>query len=135
VHLTGLELGGGARSEGAQFFGGGFGLSGALEGMAVASILNALTRKTKINTGLIISAVGGEALLHHGEFVPADLRTRLSPLFARYQAAQQSATAVPASDPISQLERLAQLRASGLLTDEEFEALRARQVQRLADDG
>ena len=40
----------GAVSRGRGFIGGGFGFEGALEGIAIATVLNALTTKTKIHT-------------------------------------------------------------------------------------
>ncbi|MFI6607682.1 SHOCT domain-containing protein [Streptomyces poriferorum] len=42
------------------------------------------------------------------------------------QAAQQQAAQAPADDLIGQLERLAELKKQGILTDAEFEAQKAR---------
>ncbi|WP_327170355.1 SHOCT domain-containing protein [Streptomyces sp. NBC_00656] len=42
------------------------------------------------------------------------------------QAAQQQAAPAPADDLIGQLERLAELKKQGILTDAEFEAQKAR---------
>lgn len=44
----------------------------------------------------------------------------------RTQAAQQQATEPPGDDLISQLERLAELKKQGVLTDAEFDAQKAR---------
>jgi hypothetical protein len=68
--LTALEVGGGAQTTGRTFFGGGFGLSGAVEGMLVASALTKASQKTTIHTGMHIGSVNGEVLLHHGELTP-----------------------------------------------------------------
>ncbi|MFE9814302.1 SHOCT domain-containing protein [Streptomyces sp. NBC_00236] len=45
---------------------------------------------------------------------------------ARQQAPQQQAAQAPADDLIGQLERLAELKKQGILTDAEFEAQKAR---------
>jgi multidrug resistance efflux pump len=48
---------------------------------------------------------------------------------AAEQAAAQQAAAAPApaaADPIAELERLAQLKAQGVLSDEEFAAAKAK---------
>jgi hypothetical protein len=41
-------------------------------------------------------------------------------------AADQQAAAAPAADPYAELERLGQLHADGILTDEEFAAQKAK---------
>jgi hypothetical protein len=45
---------------------------------------------------------------------------------AAQQAAAQQQAAAPAADPIAELERLAQLKQQGILTDEEFTAAKAK---------
>jgi hypothetical protein len=45
---------------------------------------------------------------------------------AAQQAAAQQPAAAPAADPIAELERLAQLKQQGILTDEEFTAAKAK---------
>jgi hypothetical protein len=136
--LTDVELGGGATTTGGGFVGGGFGLGGAAEGMLIASALNAATRKTTVNTGMHIGSTDAEVLLHHGELTPAAIRQQMSPLFTRLEAARRAREVGPspqqeAEDPITQLERLARLRESGILSEEEFQAARARQVRRLTE--
>ena len=47
-----MEIGGsGMVRSGGGFTGGGFGLGGAVEGMAIAAVLNAMTTRTSIKTG------------------------------------------------------------------------------------
>ena len=122
--MTGVELGGGAQRGGGGFVGGGFGLSGALEGMVVASVLNTLTSRTKVNTLLRIGSTHGEMLLHHGELAPDGLRTALALVFNRLAVTKHARTTSPATPdatgPVDRLERLAKLHAEGLLTDKEF---------------
>jgi hypothetical protein len=136
--LTGVEfLGAGTKYSSGGFWGGGFGLEGAAEGMLIASILNSITRKTTINTGLAIASIRGELLLNHDRISRDELRRKLSPLFTRFNAAKRKAAepaVAAADDPAAQLERLAELRDQGLLTAEEFEEARARQVRRLTED-
>ena len=56
-----VDIGGpGLVSSGGGFAGGGFGLTGAVEGMAIASVLNGLTSRTSIKT--ILRVQGNELL-------------------------------------------------------------------------
>ena len=133
--ITALDIAGSATTRDGGFIGGGFGFGGAAEGMLVASMLNSLTRKTSIDTGLAIQTARGELLLNHARITPQELRRRLSPLFTRVNAARKTTTGGRAADdPVSQLERLAELHKKGLLSAEEFEAARRREVQRLTGD-
>lgn len=135
ARLTGIDIAGGAITRGGGFIGGGFGVAGAAEGMLVASLLNSLTRRTTID--LAIASIDGELLLNHSVIPPDELRRRLSVLFTRFNAARhnQAGAAQPsAQDPVSQLERLAELHAKGLLTPDEFEAARRVQVRRLTEE-
>ena len=130
-----VEVAGGVTQNGGGFFGGGFGVQGALEGMAVATMLNALTTKTKINTVLRIATQTGELFLHHGAVTPANMRVALSPLFTRVGATKESkiidGDAAAGPDPATQLEQLTRLRDAGALTPEEFETARAPLVAKL----
>jgi hypothetical protein len=133
--ITDIEIAGGAVTRRGGFIGGGFGLEGAAEGMLVASLLNSLTTKTAVDTGLAIASVDGELLLNHNKIPRDDLRRRLSVMFTRFNAARHQGRDQPgsATDPMSQLERLAALHERGILTAEEFEAARAAQVKRLTE--
>lgn len=127
--LTALELAGGARTTGGGVFGGGFGLKGAWEGMVAASVLNALSRKTTVSTGMRIGSVRGEILLHHSESTPDRIRTALSLAFSGFEVARQrlkTHSADRPGDPVERLERLAELHQGGALTDEEFAAAKRR---------
>ena len=135
--LTAVQIEGGVQTTGGRFIGGGFGLGAAVEGMMVASILNAASRKTKTNTLLRVGSRTGEILLHHGKLAPAQLRLELSPLFVQYEAARRlsghSAEDASRPDPLAQLERLAKLRDAAAITEEEFQAARAPYVRQLTD--
>jgi hypothetical protein len=71
----------GAVTSGGGFIGGGFGVEGAVEGMAVAAVLNALTTRTKINTYLSLETASGELHFHYSLMEPGALRVALSPVF------------------------------------------------------
>lgn len=130
--LTIAELGGGVTSSGGGYFGGGFGLTGAVEGMLAASVLNSLTQRTAINTLLRLGTAQGEVILHNGQLAPQALRNSLSRVFTGYEAARRASHVQP-TDPISELERLGRLKESGLITDEEFEAARRKHVRKLTE--
>jgi hypothetical protein len=102
--------------------------------LVVASVLNALTTRTSVNTLIRVATSRGEVILHHGRLTPGQLRTQLSRLFSAFEAAKR-AVLVPSDkvDRIAQLERLRDLRATGMLTDEEFEAARAQYARQLVD--
>ena len=81
VELT--VAGPGTVTTGGGFVGGGFGVEGALEGMAVASILNAVTTKTKNHTFITLVANFGELHLHYSGMEPGALRVVLSSVFRK----------------------------------------------------
>jgi hypothetical protein len=134
--LLAFEFLGGARTKGGGYVGGGFGLKGAVEGMVVASILNGLTTKTKVNGFVRVSGREGEAVLHVPNCMPADLRSMFAPavnaIAARRLDVQVQAPSAEAgssealphaeTDISTKLERLAALHNAGQLTDEEFAA-------------
>lgn len=125
--LVSLDFYGGRETRGGGFFGGGFGLLGALQGMVVASLLNSLTTKTSVNSVVRISGVKGETLLHIAGVMPQELRTMFAPA-VNAVAARKSGVAVTSGTPalsgdvLERLERLAALREQGHLTDDEFTA-------------
>jgi hypothetical protein len=117
---------------GGGFMGGGFGLAGAVEGAAIAGVLNALTTRTAIKTILQIQAADGELFFLHTKMVPQDLRIHLSRAIVAIRGAKASAATmedrvqVGSASPLDELERLARLLEDGLLTREEFDQLKAR---------
>jgi hypothetical protein len=81
-------------------------------------------RRTR-RRALVAGAVAGGAIAHHearvyGEQEPADQAP------ADDYEDEQAQYAPPPADPADQLEHLAQLHASGALTDEEFAASKAK---------
>jgi len=118
--LTAIEIGGpGATKSGGGFFGGGFGLAGAAEGMLIATALNLLTTRTGIDTVICLQTRSAELFFHHGKTAPDALRIRLSPVFSRLRQQQAQDRSAPL-DLVGQLAQLAELHRSGALTDEEL---------------
>lgn len=71
----------GSVTTGGGFMGGGFGVEGALVGMGIGSILNAITSQTKTHTFLNVITHNGEIYLHCGMLEPTVLRMILAPAF------------------------------------------------------
>ncbi|MGC3962356.1 MAG: hypothetical protein QM803_03260 [Rhodocyclaceae bacterium] len=81
--LASIDISGpGAITTGGGFRGGGFGIEGALEGMAIATVLNALSTKTKIHTIVSLTTNIGEIHLHYGGMEPGALRVALAQVYA-----------------------------------------------------
>ena len=71
--------------------------------------------------------VAGAAIAHHGTRVYAEQQQAYDQAPADdYQ--DQAQYAPPPADPADQIEHLAQLHASGVLTDEEFAAAKAKAI-------
>jgi Short C-terminal domain len=113
--------------------GGGFGAKGAVEGMAVASAINALTRRKKISTVLHIETQNNiEGYFHYVLETPQALRIRLSPIFGRLPAIKptlETANAPP--DPVERIRELGEMRSQGLITDDEFSTAKKRLLEGL----
>lgn len=76
----------GSVSTGGGFIGGGFGVEGAIEGVAIAAVLNALTTKTKIHTFITLITNFGELHLHYDKMEPAVMRVALASVFLRMRS-------------------------------------------------
>lgn len=123
-----VELSGPGRFKtGGGFVGGGFGLVGATEGMAIAGLLNALTTRTQVISVIAVLSADYEGFFLCREHAPDELRRFLAPVFLRARQLQPAAgepepqptSVVP--DLVETLERLARLHQTGALTDEEFQ--------------
>lgn len=120
VEIVDLGISGpGSVTTGGGFIGGGFGVGGALGGMAVALILNLVSTQTKIHTFLTVVTNLGELHFHYGGLEPGALRIALSEVF----------TSLRHLDPAwlnTRLERLQALRDQKVLSQDEFERLKQR---------
>jgi hypothetical protein len=118
--IIGLQIDGpGVVSRGGGFIGGGFGVMGALEGIGIASVLNALTTKTNIYTFLQIATDSGEIFLHYGGLEPGALRIALSPIFLQLRRLDHTHIA-------SRVARFEALRRRDVIDDEELARLTAQ---------
>jgi hypothetical protein len=119
---------------GGGFLGGGFGLAGAVEGAAIAAVLNALTTRSAIKTILQVQVTYGELFFLHKKMAPQDLRIHLSRAIVAIRDVDGGATTLPGEgqagsvSQLGELERLARLLEGGLLTREEFDQLKARLI-------
>jgi hypothetical protein len=79
-------------TSGGGFIGGGFGVDGAVVGIATASLLNALTTRTSILTIVQLDFTDGELFLHTDAAEPEALRISLSPAFVAQRLAARART-------------------------------------------
>lgn len=138
VRLTSLrdiEIEGQSVTSGGGYFGGGFGVKGAAEGMLAAAVLNSLTTKRHKWVTIRIVAQGGwvEIRLDNYDILPVrNILRSLSDCVIANRSPNEPSTQ---SDQIatehqldlaSQLKELAELHRSGALTDKEFVAAKHR---------
>jgi Short C-terminal domain len=126
--ITGLSFGGrGAvvTRSGGGIIGGGFGLKGAVEGMAMASVANAMLTKTTTSREAIVQLTWqeGHVVLRNTQYLPATLARPLDQVLERLR---DSARAADTHDLVAKLAQLGELHATGVLSDEEFVAAKAR---------
>jgi hypothetical protein len=133
-----IEIGGpGLVKSGGGFIGGGFGAVSALEGMAIASVLNTLTTRTSITTIVRIQGTSCELFLLHTRSTPEQLRIQMSRALGAIRAIRAAAAHSTQADnrppspasPVQELTKLANMLQAGLLTREEFEQLKAKLLQ------
>jgi hypothetical protein len=130
--ITAFDFQGGARTRGGGFIGGGFGFEGAAKGILAATVLNTLTMRTEVNSVVRISAIDGEIYLHHGGILPEMLRTAFGPAVNAVSArSSRPNTDARPMDPVDRLDKLAKLREAGTLTQEEFDAAKAKIIREL----
>ena len=133
--LVEIAVGGpGLVSSGGGFVGGGFGIDGAAQGIAIASVLNAITTKTEVHTVIRLTALNSELFFHWGGAPPEELRIRLSPAIGRVESFRRAASksSPPSRDPLERLKELGALRDSGVLSAEEFDEAKRRVLKDFA---
>jgi hypothetical protein len=140
-----VKIGGpGLVKTGGRFVGGGFGVSGAVEGMAIAAVLNALTTRTSIKTVVRIQGTSCELFLLHTRLTPEQLRIAMSRPLGAIRSARATKAAggiqheapVAAPSPVQELAnvKLADMLEKGLLTREEFDLMKAKLLVRRPSD-
>jgi hypothetical protein len=133
--LQDMSIGGQSLTRGGGFFGGGFGAKGAVEGIAIASILNSLTTKKRTWVTIDLVADNGWVQFQLDGADTLDIRNRLRVLadavLSRHAGAKQSEQEVSQShvDIVSALERLVNLLDTGALTEQEFQLAKERLLQ------
>ena len=116
-----VELSGPGRFKtGGGFVGGGFGLVGAAEGMAIASVLNALTTRTQVISVIAVLSAEYEGFFLCQQHSPDELRHYLAPVFLRARQlgqgpsdTERGQSSTGAVDLVATLERLATLHQAG----------------------
>lgn len=132
THVQALEATGTTTRRSAGLIGGGFGLTGAAEGILAASVINSLTTRTRINTILRIATVSAEYVFVSDAIDSDRLRMFLIPIQPRIRAAQATAPSLvmsppPASSSVAdELTKLARLRDEGVLSEAEFTSAKTR---------
>jgi hypothetical protein len=129
-----VEIGGpGLVKTGGGFVGGGFGVSGAVEGMAIAAVLNTLTTRTSVKTVVRIQGTSCELFLLHTRLTPEQLRISMSRPLGAIRSARATQAAggtqhapIAAPSPVQELTKLADLLEKGLLTRDEFDLMKAK---------
>ena len=112
----------------------------------MATVLNKLTMRTKVNSLIGITMRDGSIILHTSAAAPEQLRVDLAPALGRLavrQHTQAEVAAVPApalpaappapqpSDHIGRLERLKALHDSGVVNEEQFEKMKAKIIEEM----
>lgn len=127
--LERIEISGrGTRTTDGGFIGGGFGLVGAAEGMAIAGVLNAITRRSITETLLTIASQTQELWFLSDAVEPRQLRIDLADVLLRVTSATRSTAVTPpaARSLVDDLRQLADLRDQGVLSEEEFTKAKLR---------
>lgn len=129
-----VEIGGpGLVKTGGGFVGGGFGAAGAVEGMAIAAVLNTLTTRTSIKTVIRIQGTSCELFLLDTKLTPEQLRIAMSRSLGAIRSARATQAAGvtqyalgAAPSPVQELAKLAEMLERGLVTREEFDLMKAK---------
>lgn len=130
-----LEVGGpGVQTSGGGWGGGGFGLAGFAVGVAAAGILNKVTTKTTVQTLLRITVASNSTSVAEWMFLtaidtPEAIDSVLRPITLqlehRHRMASTSGQAQAGQDTVTKLKELAQMKEDGLITQAEFDQLKA----------
>lgn len=126
-----LEFSGGAIQRGGGYLGGGVGLIGAAEGIAISRLLNSLTTKTSVHTTIRFEADDAEVFFFTDKAVPGELEIRFANVRGHIKRGRPAPSTTPATggDFSERLLRLGEMLDKGQLTAEEFKAAKARLFQ------
>lgn len=135
AEIVSVEIGGrGLLRTGTRLRGGGFGLTAAVEGILIASAINKATSGTQMDSSLKVATKSGYYAFRSGTHTPVQVQQTLSFLLEQVRRLTAGPDATPAAsdnDVLDQLKKLGELRDTGVLSDEEFQAAKARLVGEL----
>jgi hypothetical protein len=122
--------------KGTRLMGGGFGLTGAVEGILAAKAINAATSRTQMDSVLKIATATSYYVFRSTTHTPVQIQQALAPLFdevRRLHTPPTPGAAVMAEtdDTLGQLKKLAELHDARVLNDVEFAAAKAKLVAKL----
>lgn len=120
----------GRQTTNAGIIGGGIGVDGAIAGIGIANLVNALTSETTTNTIIRLGWKTGELFLHTSLYSPDEARLALSHVFVALTTSNHEKRATPkeAPDIASQLERLRRLRDAGELNAAEYQLAKTKML-------
>lgn len=120
----------GAYRKGATWFGGGFGVEGAVKGAIEAAVLSSLTSRRRVLTVVRVASRHAVAVFATDQATPDELRLALSePLLAATRNREQGpapSVAGAGTNLADQLATVADLHNLGALSDTEFESAKRR---------
>jgi hypothetical protein len=123
-----IDIGGpGVVKKGGGFVGGGIGAEGFLAGAALSAALNIVTSHTTTKTIVRLGLIDSELIFSTAKHDPETLRNILSPIFVWCANKSQVVPGINADGAVSsELSRLAEMRKSNILSEEEFIAAKKR---------
>ena len=124
--LQRIDVQGYQQTKGGGFLGGGFGAKGALEGMAAATILNALTTRSSHWVIVTILGDGGWTVLRIDNGDEKTVRRQLRPAQDAIATLPALSSGDPSDEFVAQLERLVALHERGMLDASEFQQAKAK---------
>lgn len=143
--LRSVEVAGPGRvTKNAGVSGGGFGVEGAITGIAAATLINILTTHSSTKTIIRLGFEACEMVLLTSQLEPEEARVFLSPLYvqirrgtaiSRSEGSPINGDKVGPTAPLPndigvglELERLHKLKQNGAITSEEFDLLKAKLI-------
>lgn len=137
TEIENVEIGGpGLVKSGPAVIGGGIGVQGAAEGVAMAALLSALATRTTVTTIVRVQATHAELFLLHAKKEPQALRIQLSPALGAIREAQAAMREPPEhadrTAALDELDRLVALLDRGLITRAESGQLKAKLISGLS---
>ncbi len=133
--ITDVHINGNTRTSGPRIFGGGFGVKGAIEGIAAATLVNRLTSKSHKWVTVTIAGRTGRVVLVAADMAELQMRAFFRPVQDRLIKLKSGSGAVQNEDLVTTLERLVSLHESGVLDDSDFELLKERALGQLRPHG